>query len=366
MNINLQYLSLNYFYSISPFLFSNRNNYKIKGISYLFTFNSFFHTFSSNLLYLRKGLFSNLLNTPLIFNRNNFFQQNFTSKPNFIPDLNNFIYDCIFWKIETLTQCSGIYVNSNINISINRCGFYKLYNSVSYGSSSIYILTANVVIMKQLCFEFCRSAHGASFGIHSNQGNVNNLEFTLSSESFVGYTGSQTHSSYFGAKNYLKFETSNISYIISSGNAGSFYILNSQENVQFKYVQASDSNLPTIFFTINPSLKMNFENFNFINLTVSYYFRVGDLNYIIKSCVFNLVSSNVLWANQKSNLLSFINCSFSQIRNDNYILSASIINCNFQYFQSYNLINNLNTFYCWAQGNFISSKNPLKIFLFIF
>ena len=368
MNCYLNFLNLkNQFYHSS--LFIKNSNYFFNNIIFSNSFNYFFCSFFSKNIHIKNSKFNFLLNTVIILNNINFLKQNFTIKPSYTLDIFNFISNCVFWKINSESSCAGIYINSNINVTIFQTGFFNLYNSISYGGSAIYAINGNNLSLIQVCFYFCKSIHGASFGINTNTGSINDFEINLCSESFVGYLGLQEHSSYFGAKRFLKFESSNFSNIISSGNSGSFYILHTQIKSHFKFIQTSHSKLPYILFTQNPSLEIIFNQFNFINLSVSYYyFWVGNFKYEIQSCIFNLVSNNVLWANQNSNLLNFLNCKFSQLKDDSKIINSILINFSFLFFDGYNNILNLNTYFCWAFGNPLPSSkktSTIKIFLIL-
>ena len=298
---------------------------------------------------------------------------NFTNKLILNNESKYEILDCIFWKISSTSQSSGIELHDiSKNIIITRCGFYLLTCTIiKHGAACIYIDYSNTIKCSNLCFINSMSNGGASYIFHTGVGNILYADLNYSSESDIGKNSrSCEYSSHLGASEKLLFYNSNISNC-ETNSRGIIYFLQSKNNsIIGKYLLITNSIGEGLITTYLNGSKAILINFNLINNT-------AKSNLIFNPWTFDILTiensifinyNNLNFHNSLKCLLTFSHCYFSGLEINAKSSGAIFLNCNFNIFGNFNLLNQINTYYCWNLGIYFSftKKNYYILNLFIF
>jgi len=229
MNRAIYRLSLSRMFSNSPAIV-NRGHLDAQNIVFSNCFCSMFLTYGS-MRVIFTSFIKNLDTSVQIDSLENI-NITYTIYSSFNYDNENIFHLCTFQSISSFQKSSGILFQTNGILNITYCRFINLTASYSgAGGTALYATAGTSLNLYCNSFINCYSPHGASVGIHNNGYPIASLIFTFNSEIFVGYRGSQGHSSYIGARNKCECSDCNVSYINSNGSgSGLFYFLSIPKN----------------------------------------------------------------------------------------------------------------------------------------
>ena len=347
--MNTTILSLTFlkgFQSSSSFFSTNYQNYNINFCNFQFFINLFFLKNINSNIFVSKTNFKNFLNgILLIFNNKNIIYNS---------DLYFYQYilfeDILFQNFSILKTNSLIFINnSNINITINRCGFSKISNNDN--NPLIHINFCNKLICSTICSQNL-NLYYPFFGISSHLYNINYVNFNYSTIFNNTYSWC---SDWIGGIEKFIFNNNNISFISTNTHRTGMCFTNSIEAEVGTFSQIINCNGITFFSFYDLRNKIMYLNsFNFLNNSVTGgWFDIGKTIGLItiKNSIFLNNNNNKKWiyfliTNSK---ITFENCYFGQ--NPTLPETGVIIINSFQGNLNNIISLNINSYYCWYTTN---------------
>jgi len=335
MNVSLLCFSSSRFYLASPFL-NTKDMMILDRMIISNSFSTIIHSLKS--IRISNSKFANNLDTFVVIKNLYIYNRTYNTYQSFVYEPENVITNCEFLSITSSHSSSGILFQSNGKIRVSFCKFISLSATYSgYGGTAFYASSGDSIIIDCCMFKLCRSPHGASYGILTSSVNLN-FTYAFNSESFVGYTGAQGHSSYLEGKKYFDCTDNNASFIESTGNSGLFYLLGIPNNCD-RIQRCHLSNSKTLYMIIHLTTPAySATNLCFSNLSSSNWFNANQ-PLTLKKCSFIMLSSNPTW----SATYMFLSCQFDKSQAQYGIPSTIISNCQFSL--SYPIQHNPNIIY---------------------
>jgi len=196
--------------------------------------------------------------------------------------------DCFFYHIVANANAAGIFVQGpEIIVEISRCGFYMCSCTQYPSGGAVFLLTFYSYKITKVCFEFCSSSHGQSYGIYGDS--VSELKFdqmNLTCETKVGFESVPSHPSFIGGYNKLTFSHNNNSECKVSSVSCGFYFYGAKDTTYTLFNQISNGfGFSTII--LNGGSIPILKNHNIINNTISsYLLNINQYSVTIDGFVF--------------------------------------------------------------------------------
>jgi len=358
MNFSLYCLSLNGYFHPSPIIV-NRGIFGGKGLLFHKCFGT--QIFSYGILRVESSIFQKNLDTSIRISSLDKINITFLSYTSFSFDSVNLFERCTFKGITSSQKSSGILYQANYYLKLSHCLFVDLTGTYSgVGGTALYANSGSFIEIYCNYFRNCRSPHGASYGIHNDQYSIAKNVYKFNSETFVGYNGGQTHSSYLGGRSLFECLDSNVSHVECSGTSGLFYFLVIPSNCEMVKRCYLGNSVAASLFRLYQSSPIIVSNMCFNNLSISKWVNPGQ-TITLKECSFICVTPNQDW----SSSYMFIGCEFYENEQYYTISSSLLMNC---LFSVANPNQNKPDFLFQCEGIFIGTKIArafLKSHLFV-
>ena len=322
MNHSLSHLFVSGVFRNSPFI-STRGRVILESFRFQRSFSC--AVLTSGFTKVFSSVFHQNLDTCVHIRSLECINQSYFTQFSFTFDSVNVFRNCIFRSISSSHRSSGILFQINGLLEISFCVFSDLSASYSgWGGTALYVTSGTSVFLHCNTFSYCRSPHGASYGIHTDQYSIGNVTYALNSESFVGYKGIQGHSSFLGGRVSFNCLDNNASHIESSGNSGMLFLLVIPTNCDtIRRCLLANSKVSTLLFSISTP---SFQLFNICmqNSTGSMWFS-SNQGITIRESSFLELSKNPTW----SSTYQFVKCEFDKSVSEYNIPSSIIYDCSF-------------------------------------
>jgi len=308
-------------YSFSP-IFMNNGLFNMRDIHFRRSFCSLMKSYGT--ISITSSCFQHNLDTCIQISSLEHIGATFLVQQDFVFDDINVFERCVFRSITSAKESSGILFKKNANLKISYCVFIDIIAQYGlHGGTALYVTAGSSIELYCNSFSYCKSAHGASYGIHNNQYFIGIVKYQFNSESYVGYKGKQVHSSFIGGRNVFECYDSNSSYIESSGHSGLFYFLELPTNCEtIKRCHFANSVISYLLHMVSPSFTV--KNFCFSNISVVEWIAASK-SVVFHECSFISVTKNPTW----SATYQFIYCEFDQTNAYYSIPSSYATNCLF-------------------------------------
>ena len=279
--------------------------------------------------------------------------------------INNIYINCI------TNNHGGAIFSSNVNIIffITFCSFLKCHADQRGGAICVYGI--DKILIKKICILNCTASFTSpGLNLWGIYGNINQIDFNNSD---YNNPFSSAHSSYLCSFKLIMNHINISNTIATTHTAGIFFGNNESTNIS-SFCQIINSKGPAFLglSLLSTNLQLILNNYNFINNSVtlswfqiSRYYCIPIIvtsffqkipNFLIVSHIYN-GDGQFQFFNYLFNF-NYDSNSHSSISNLNNIFNINLIN--------FNIINNINTFYCWNNFTFSKSyQNFYKNFNFL-
>jgi len=365
INTSFSSFAINLYCSGSPFLApSIKSHYFLQSSSFFRLFSSVF--VSDSLIRVYQSNFRELLSCAFSIQSLFINKQAYRTQFQFSYDQMSEFRGCLFENIisNTLQSCAISFKCASYSILIYGSAFHNLkYTGSGYHASGFYSEPADTIQVSYVCFDKCKSKHGASYGLLSNSYIIKKLEFNYTYETNLGYGGySQPCPSFYGGRESVCFQYNNISESRCSALFITLSLTSKHNSVLRKFTQINDCESPNLLAKISLNDVHQYTYSNFINNTITgyaVYNHGGSSIPVVDNCIFFM---GIPLMHNFQSAMTILDSSFSAIYSTSVFKSVlTNAQCSFGIsYSSFHLVLSFEHKLCWEFNDMTYAQKQQK------